>query len=63
MKTAALSVRIAPDLKVCLEAQADADDRSLADHVERTLRKNVLGPCFNCGRPLDPDATMHGCSA
>ena len=36
-KTAAISVRVEPSLKEALEAAARADDRTLAQYVERVL--------------------------
>lgn len=40
-KTAALSIRIEPELKAALERLASADKRSLASYVEIALQKHV----------------------
>lgn len=37
MKTAAISIRITPQMKQALEKLAKADGRSLANYVERIL--------------------------
>jgi len=40
-KTAALSLRIEPELKAALERLAEADRRSLASYVEIALQDHV----------------------
>lgn len=40
-KTAALSVRVEPELKEALERLAEADKRSLASYVEIALQAHV----------------------
>jgi predicted transcriptional regulator len=40
-KTAAISVRVEPDLKEALERLAEADRRSLASYVEGVLEAHV----------------------
>jgi predicted transcriptional regulator len=40
-KTAALSIRIEPELKAALEKLAEADRRSVAAYVEIALRDHV----------------------
>lgn len=42
-KTAAISVRVEPALKEALEAAAKADDRTLAQYVERVLSAHLKG--------------------
>jgi predicted DNA-binding protein len=41
VKTAAISLRVSPELKESLEQQATADGRSLASYVERVLTLHV----------------------
>ncbi len=40
-KTAALSFRIEPELKEALQQLATADDRTLANYIERVLKEHV----------------------
>ncbi|MEA2835257.1 MAG: hypothetical protein QOG66_3459 [Methylobacteriaceae bacterium] len=40
-RTAAISVRVEPDLKTSLEKLATEDDRTLAQYVERVLVAHV----------------------
>jgi predicted transcriptional regulator len=40
-KTAALSIRIEPELKAALERLAEADKRSLASYAELALQDHV----------------------
>jgi len=40
-KTAALSIRITPELKLALEDLAENDKRSLASYVEIALQQHV----------------------
>jgi hypothetical protein len=45
-KTAALSVRVDPELKAALEKQAAKDGRALASYVERILVLHQLPPVW-----------------
>ena len=42
-KTAALSIRVEPELKAALERLAKADKRSLASYIEIALQKHIDG--------------------
>jgi hypothetical protein len=57
-KTAALSVRIEPELKAGLERLAEADRRSLASYVELVLQDHVKAATKRGrGRPIEGLAT------
>jgi predicted DNA-binding protein len=44
MRSAAISVRVAPNLKESLEATAKREGRSLASYVERLLTRHEMMP-------------------
>jgi predicted transcriptional regulator len=55
LKTAPLSVRVKPSLKVLLEELAHADQRSLASYIEIALQKHVER---EMGLPIADGRTM-----
>jgi hypothetical protein len=45
-KDAAISLRVEPELKAALEAEATKEGRALAAYVERVLRLHHVGPLW-----------------
>lgn len=51
MKTSAISVRVHPDLKAELDAQAKGEGRTLAGYVERILVLHLQPPAWKMRDP------------